>query len=199
MWTTDVGLPLLSAPSISSSIAREPGRFVVGLRSRSRRAARISALHARAELAQVERLGHVRVGAGLEALDLVVDAGERGQHQDRRARPHHVGLEPARDLEPVDPRHHHVEDEQVGVVRLDQLQRLVAVARAQAQEAGVTERHVDHVRDGVVVLGDHDLLEEHRTALVIPPIGRPRQTVVSLSIPCSTRLSRRRRSTTASR
>ena len=34
---------LLSAPSISSSIAREPGRFVVGLRSRSRRAERISA------------------------------------------------------------------------------------------------------------------------------------------------------------
>ncbi len=44
MWTTAVGLPLFSAPSISSSIAREPGRFVVGLRSRSRRAARISAL-----------------------------------------------------------------------------------------------------------------------------------------------------------
>ena len=43
MWTTAVGLPLFSAPSISSSIAFEPGRFVVGLRLRSRRAERTSA------------------------------------------------------------------------------------------------------------------------------------------------------------
>ena len=38
---------------------------------------------------------------------------------------------------------------------------LVAVAGAQTEKPRITKRHVHHVRDGVVVLSDHDLLEEH--------------------------------------
>jgi hypothetical protein len=127
------------------------------------------------ELAQVERLGHVRVGAGLEALDLLLDRRQRGQHQDRRARPHHVALQPPRDLDAVDPRHHPVEHEQIGIVGAHQPQRLLPVVRAQAQEAGVAQRHAHHVSDGVVVLGDDDLLEHCQGDT---PAARPRQPAV---------------------
>ena len=47
-------------------------------------------------------------------------------------------------------------------MRLDQLERFFAVASAEAQKSRVAERHVHHVRDGVVVFRDHDLFEEHR-------------------------------------
>ena len=63
---------------------------------------------ARDQLVLVERLGHVVVGAEAEALDLVLDAGEAGEDQDRR-------------LDLRDPqRAQHLEARHVGQVQVEQ-------------------------------------------------------------------------------
>ena len=82
-------------------------------------------LHPAAELADAERLGDVVVGADLEAEDLVDLVVAGGQHDDRNLAP---GAEPAADLDPVEARHHHVEDDEVEALRGEQVERLAAVA-----------------------------------------------------------------------
>ena len=73
------------------------------------RCAAEDALDAGDELARVERLRQVVVGADLEADDLVDVLVAGGQHQDR-----HVGglADAPADLEPVDVGQHQVEDDQ---------------------------------------------------------------------------------------
>jgi hypothetical protein len=66
----------------------------------------------RLQLAQRERLDQVVVGAGVEALDAVVDGVARGEHEHRRAV---AGLAHApADLEAVDAGHADVEHHGVG-------------------------------------------------------------------------------------
>ena len=82
---------------------------------------------AREQLAKVERLGQVVVGAGVESVDARLDGVARGQHQHR-----HVGAggaQLAADRQAVLARQHHVEDDGVVVVLLALLRRRVAVAR----------------------------------------------------------------------
>ncbi len=64
------------------------------------------------QLTQGERFDEVVIGAGLEAVDAVVDRVAGGQHQDRRAVAR--GAHPAAHLETVDLRHHHIEDHRIG-------------------------------------------------------------------------------------
>jgi hypothetical protein len=73
------------------------------------RGAAKNGFHPGDELAGVERLGQVIVGADLQADDLVDVLVSRGQHQDRD-----VGrlADAAADLDPVDVREHQVEDDQ---------------------------------------------------------------------------------------
>ena len=71
-------------------------------------------LHAGDELARVERLRQVVVGADLEPDDLVDVLVARGQHQDRHVRA--LADAPA-DLDPVDVREHQVEHDQRGLAR----------------------------------------------------------------------------------
>ena len=74
-------------------------------------------LDAREELDRVERLDDVVVGARGEPEHLVGRQRLGGQHDDRRVRRLRVPAKALRDLEPVDPRHHHVEQDQVGPQR----------------------------------------------------------------------------------
>ena len=79
----------------------------------------------RVELAQRERLDEVVVGAGVEAVDAVVDRVARGEHQHRRAVAR--GAQPPADLEAVDARHHDVEHDRVDDALGERVERLLAV------------------------------------------------------------------------
>ena len=67
---------------------------------------------ARLQLADIERLDEVVVGARVEPVDAVRDRVARGQHQDRDAIARPAQL--AADLEPVDARHADIEHERIG-------------------------------------------------------------------------------------
>ena len=91
--------------------------------------------HARQELGHAEGLGDVVLGAELEAHHLVHLRAARGEHRDR----HFVALaaQCAEHLEAVQPREHHVED--------DEIDRRVA-RLGEPFFAVVGEEHVDNPR-----------------------------------------------------
>ena len=86
----------------------------------------MSGAQARIQLADVERLGQVVVGAAVEPLDPGFDAVPGGQHQHR-----HLGAarpEALADLQAVDERQHDVEDHRVVVGDGDELDDVPAIA-----------------------------------------------------------------------
>jgi len=70
-------------------------------------------LRAEHQLARVERLRHVIVGAGLEALHLVDRLAFRREEDHRRILEERVGPDHAEQLHAREFGHHHVEDDQV--------------------------------------------------------------------------------------
>ena len=110
-------------------------------------------LDAAAELAQRERLGDVVVGAELEAEDLVDLLGLGREHDDRdgAARPQ----APA-DLEPVEPRHHHVEHDEVEGRLAEARQRLAAVDRLHDLVAVLAQRIAEQRLDRLLVVDQQD-------------------------------------------
>ncbi len=86
-------------------------------------------LHARLELGEIDRLGDVVVGAGLEPFDLALGRVERRLHDDRDEGQGIASFHPPRDLDPVDLGHHDVEQDEIGWRLLDLVQRLRAVGR----------------------------------------------------------------------
>ena len=151
-----------SSAATASSSAFGPGRSVVGERSRSRRLVRTSALRARA----AARAGRTawpgsRRRPPSSPRTLSSTGGERRQHQHRHLGEHRIGLEPLDRLEPVDACGMSTSRiSRSGASLAHQLERLFAVAAAQAEPAGVAERRLDQVRDGVLVLADDHLLQE---------------------------------------
>ena len=83
---------------------------------------------ARQDFFGLDRLGDVVHGAELEARHLVGHFAARRQEDDGGVAGFGLRLEPAADLEPVDPRHHDVEQHQVGRGALRDLERGRAVA-----------------------------------------------------------------------
>ena len=72
-------------------------------------------VHPRFELGEVDRLGDVVVGAGVQSLDLVLGGVQRGLHDHRNERKlfaFSLCLEAAHDFHAVHLRHHHVEEDQ---------------------------------------------------------------------------------------
>ncbi len=106
------------------------------------------------ELAEVERLGEVVVGAGVEPRDALLDRIEGGEHEDGDGAA--GGADCLADLEPGGPRHQDVEDDDVVVVLARQGQRLGAIGgevddvRRLAQAAG------DGLAQLTVILGEQD-------------------------------------------
>jgi hypothetical protein len=68
---------------------------------------------ARGQLRQREGLREVVVGAAVEAAHPILHGVSSGEHQDRY--PDAVRAHPATGFEPVEPRHHHVQDDGVVV------------------------------------------------------------------------------------
>src|SRR5260370_852894 len=78
------------------------------------------------ELLGVEGFDDVVVGAAVEARDFVDALVAGGQHQDRHQA---FATDGAADLEPVEVRHHHVEDDQVDGLAAEGVEGSLTVAR----------------------------------------------------------------------
>ena len=109
---------------------------------------------ARQQLVEIEGLGQVVVGPGVEPGDPVGGLGAGGEHQDRRA----VVLEPqdATHRQPIDGRHHHVEDDDIGVLLTDDGERTSAVDRGEDLVALQVEGAGERISDGAVVVDQED-------------------------------------------
>ena len=103
-----------SAPRFSSPRStwkvNGPKRIDLDGRRRRLRAAPQDAGDAQQQLARLEGLGEIVVGADLEPADAVRHLRARGQHEDRHRRglPQRLG-----EFEPALARHHHVDDQEV--------------------------------------------------------------------------------------
>ena len=84
-------------------------------RWRERRPAAEQRTHAREQLGKVIRLLQVIVGTGVEAFDPLIRFPAGGEHQDGHGES--AGPQSAAELDAVDPREQHVENDQVVVVR----------------------------------------------------------------------------------
>ena len=105
------------------------------------------------ELAHRERLGDVVVGAELEPDDLVDLLGLGGQHDDRdRA----AAAQPAADLEPVDPRQHQVEHDEVERLLVEALERLAAVGGLDDVVALLAQRIGEQRLDRLLIVDEQD-------------------------------------------
>ncbi len=102
------------------------------------------------QLALVERLGEVVVGADAEAADLVVEPGQPREDEDRRVDAR--GAQPAQHLVAVDVRQHQVEDDDVVVVELADLEAVLAQIGGVAHVVFRTQHRFDAGGSGAVVL-----------------------------------------------
>ena len=129
-------------------------QLVLALAERPRRpGAAEQGAHARAELADRERLRDVVVRAELEADHLVELVVAGRQHDDRhRAR----RAQPLAHLEPVEPRQHDVEHDEVDRRVGETAQRLLAVGRLHDRVPVLLEREREHLADGVLVVDEQD-------------------------------------------
>ena len=108
---------------------------------------------ARDELARVERLRQVVVGADLEPDDLVDVLVASGQHQDRD-----VGVlaDALADLDAVEVGQHQVEHDQRRLLRGGERERLAAGRGRRDGVARVLQIERDERRDRALVLDDQD-------------------------------------------
>src|SRR3954468_4575819 len=146
----------------------------------------------RAELADRERLRDVVIGAELQPEHLVELVVARGQHDDRhRAR----RPQPLADLEPVEPRQHQVEHDEVDRLLGEQPQRLLAVASLDNNISVLLERERQDGAHGVLVVDQQNRgrVVGHRRsggARIAPEMARPprRARRGSLERPVNSRL-----------
>ncbi|KAJ3049423.1 hypothetical protein HK102_012508, partial [Quaeritorhiza haematococci] len=108
------------------------------------------------QLDLVDGLGQEVVGPGLDPALEVGRLVEGGDHQDQQVLGLGVGPELAADLEAGEPRHHDVEQQEVGLELLDDLQRLLAVARRADVAIDVPQVRFQQLDVLGVVVGDHD-------------------------------------------
>ena len=109
--------------------------------------------HARQHFFHVEGLGHIIVGAGIEALDLVAPAVARGQHQHRHGAP---GPPPGfQHRDAVHLRQADIEDHRVIGLGLAEIMPLLAVERAIDDITGVGQRGRELAVEVGIVL-DHE-------------------------------------------
>ena len=130
---------------------RRPGRRLRGLAPQH-------GVDARDQLARIEGLGEVVVGAHLEPDDAVGLLAPRRQHQDgRRLVP--AGPEFAAEDEPVIAGHHQIEDDEIDGVGLEKAAHLPAVGGSGNAQPVLLEIARDELADLAVVVDDQDVVD----------------------------------------
>jgi hypothetical protein len=112
--------------------------------------------NAREELARMEGLRNVIVGAHLEADDAVHILAARREHEHGDAA---LGAQLAAKREPVDARHHEVEHDEVHGALLDRAHELAPVREHGRAKAVLLEVLRDERADLGVVVDDQDVLQ----------------------------------------
>ena len=106
------------------------------------------------QLAEVEGLGEVVVGAGVEPGDALLDCVERGEHQNGNR----VlgGAYRSADVEARHPRHEDVEDDDVVAVLAGERQRVRAVGGEVDDERRLAKPAGDGRTELTIILGEQD-------------------------------------------
>ena len=120
-------------------------------RARRSPAAAQNGADARLQLARVEGLGEIVVGPNFESDDAVDVLAARGQHKDRRLG---AGAKYATDLEPVDIRQHHVENDGVERRRIERGEPVAAVETALDDKPGRAQIVRQHGGEARIVVDD---------------------------------------------
>ena len=107
---------------------------------------------------RADRLGDVIHSPHFETNPLVFDAGHRRHENDRDTAAIRVGFQAAADFQPTEPRHHDIEQDQIGrFVRIDDFQRFFPGGGC--PDAVVILEDVDNQADVVwIVINDQDVL-----------------------------------------
>ena len=136
------------------------------------------------QLARGERLREVIVGTELEANDLVDLGVARRQHQDR-----HVTLapDPPADLEPVNVRQHHVEDDDLGPILAERLKSALAILGGEHFKAFLSKRVAEGMTQIRVVVDDQQSRHGRATGNVKRNVApRPGPSLLaSMPPPCA--------------
>ena len=101
------------------------------------------------ELGGLERLGHVVVGAGLEAADDVGGVRLGGQHHDRNVG---LGADLAADFDAVHAGKHQVQQHEVRLRGAEDVQGLSAVSAEDRLEAVIAQHNTDHLGQRLVIV-----------------------------------------------
>ena len=99
-------------------------------------------------------LRQVVIGAGVKALDTIVEPASRGQHQDRNGRG--IGPQPTAEIESIDAREKDVEDHEVVIGQPHLLERIVAVDGDIHRIRVLAKALRQDVRRSRLVLNDQD-------------------------------------------
>lgn len=161
-----------------------------------RRAAPEHGAHARRQLAQTEWLRHVIVGAEIEAGDAGVLGRACREHDDRHLPSLGASSQDAAHFGAAQDRQIEVEDDQIGRLRRDRLQRIVATAHDLGIGfAAALEGVLDQARNVAIVFDDEDAVSGHLRMSAatedtdgvrqspVPHAGRrpPRESVASVA------------------
>ena len=121
-------------------------------------------LDARDEFLFVDGFGQKIVGAGLDALHPVLCRAQRGHDDDRDQPGLAIVLQHPAHGEAIDLRHHHVEENQVGRVLADHLERFPAIAGAHRVVTQKLELLLEIVDVERLVVDDQDQRPPRHTA-----------------------------------
>ena len=141
------------APQIEAQAA-EMQLFDNGGSGGGRRDALQDVADAQHQLARLEGLGQIIVGAALQPVDAVLGLGHRGQQQDR----HVAGLAQALgQREAALARHHHIDDQQIESDARQLLPRLGGIARRGDAKAGFDEIAAQQVAQPRIIVDDQKM------------------------------------------
>ena len=142
----------------------------VALGARRRQAARAAqdAFHARQQLARIEGLAEVVVGAHLDADDAVELLAARGEHDDRQVR---ARTQIAAQRQAVLARQHDVEHDDVEARLGQQLAHLAPVARHGNAKAVARQVFRQQVAQFGVVVDDQDVVLAFHAGAIYTPNG----------------------------
>ena len=110
--------------------------------------------HARRELRELEGLGEVVVGPGIQSAYAVVHAVERREHEHGQARV--ARSQALQDLESAELRQRDVEDQQIELARIERRIGLAAVLGPVDRIARLPQRAAQRVREYGIVFGDQN-------------------------------------------